>query len=80
MAIQRETKAFAISKQFIHQEVFTKYPEIQKKIAEDSAAIYRKNIFKPVNELRKNEIKMLNKQSFYRTIEFIDIKNESKKQ
>ena len=79
MAVQRETKAFAVTKQFIHQEVFTKYPEIHKKIAEDSAAIYRKNIFKPVNELRKTEIATLNKQSFYRTIQFIDVKHESKK-
>ena len=73
MATLRDVKGFALTKQFIHEEIFPKYPEIKKKICEDSAALYIRQIFKPVNEFRKQEIIQMNKKSVYRKIEFLDV-------
>lgn len=73
MATLRDVKGFALTKQFIHEDIFPKYPEIKKKICEDSAALYIRQIFKPVNEFRKQEIIQMNKKSVYRKIEFLDV-------
>jgi hypothetical protein len=56
MAINQDVKGFALTKKFLHERVFFKYPEIFQKIQEESLRIYKKTIFKPINEERKIKI------------------------
>ena len=56
MAINKDVKGFALAKMFLHESVFPKYPEIMGKIQKQSMALYKKDIFKPINEERKNKI------------------------
>lgn len=43
----------------------------------DSFTIYNKRIFKPINELRKQEIENMNKKSVYRQIQLTDVKDKN---
>ena len=72
MTYHGECKGFCLTKQFLHDRVFPKYPELFKKLMADSHKFYKKNIFRPINEERKVKIQQLNKQSVYRNITFID--------
>jgi hypothetical protein len=73
----KESKGFCLTKTFLHNRVFPKYPEIFQKIQAESQKNYKKNIFKPINEERKIKIQQLNKQSVYRNITFIVKENET---
>lgn len=68
MAIHKDVKGFALTKKFLHGQVFPKYPEILQKIQAESLRIYKKTIFKPINEERKIKISQMNKKSVYRQI------------
>ena len=65
----KEIKSFALTKKFLLYEVFPKYPDIAKKIKIESYNNYKKNIFKPVNTIRKAEIQEMNRRSNYRSIQ-----------
>ena len=75
MAYFKELKGFALSKKFLHQTVFPKYPDIFEKIQAESLRIYKKQIFKQLNEERKNKIHQMNKKSVYRHVTFIEKDN-----
>ena len=68
MAWNKDVKCFALTKKFMHEQVFPKYPEICQKIQEDCFKTYKKQIFKSINEARKHEIQQMNKKSVYRQI------------
>ena len=72
MAYFKELKGFALSKKFLHETVFPKYPDIFEKIQAESLRIYKKQIFKQLNEERKNKIHQMNKKSVYRHVTFIE--------
>lgn len=75
MAIVRDVKGFALAKKFIHEVVFPKYPDIMQKIQAESLRLYKKQIFKPINDERKIKIQQMNKKSVYRQIQFIGKEN-----
>lgn len=77
MAYNRDVKCFALTKKKLHEEVFPKYPEIMNKIKTDSFQLYNKRIFKPINELRRQEIEKMNKMSVYRKIQLTDVKDKN---
>ena len=56
LVVNQDVKGFALTKKFLHERVFFKYPEIFQKIQEESLRIYKKTIFKPINEERKIKI------------------------
>lgn len=72
MALNKDVKGFALTKKFLHETVFPKYPHITSKMQAESMRLYKKTIFKPVNDERKIKIQQLNKKSVYRQIQFID--------
>ena len=72
MALNKDVKGFALTKKFLHETVFPKYPHITSKMQSESMRLYKKTIFKPVNDERKIKIQQLNKKSVYRQIQFID--------
>lgn len=75
MAIDIDVKCFALTRNFIHEEIFPKYPEIAELIQQESFQQYKKQIFKPVNKKRKEEIAKMNKKSVYRKIQMDKIKD-----
>ena len=77
MAYNKDVKLFALTAKFLNQTVFPKYPEIKAKIQAESFAHYNKNVFKPMNELRKSEIIKANKKSTYREIQINDINDKN---
>jgi hypothetical protein len=79
IAHEKEVKCFALTKNFMRQ-VFAKYPKFQAKISAETYKIYKKQIFKPLNERRKVEIIKLNKKSMYKNIELIDLNDKHIKQ
>ena len=44
----KEVKAFALTKKFLHKEIFTKYPEVASKIKEESLMRYKRMIHMPI--------------------------------
>ena len=77
MAYNKDVKCFALTKKKLHEEVFPKYPEIMSKIQMESLNLYNKRIFKPINEMRKQEIMNMNKKSVYRQIQLTDVKDKN---
>ena len=78
MAYNKDVKSFALTKKKLHEEVFPKYPDIMNKIQMESCSMYNKRIFRPINELRKQEILNMNKKSVYRQIHLTDVKDKDK--
>ena len=70
IAVQKDVHAFALTKKFVHEKVFPEHPEILAKISAETFRLYKKTIFKPVNEMRKDELDKQNQQSMYKTINF----------
>ena len=70
MAQVKHAVTFAIKKKYLHENILPKYPEIATILKEECARIYKKQIFQPVNEMRKSELVKLNKTSVYRKISF----------
>lgn len=70
--MDREVKAFALVKSHLQDEVFPKYTEIVRKLREDSADLYNKQIFTPLNNQRINEVQNMNKKSVYRQIKIME--------
>ena len=56
IAFQKDIHAFALTKKFVHENVFPEHPELMAKIQTESFRLYKKLIFKPVNESRKAEL------------------------
>lgn len=52
MAIDLDIDALALQKKFLNNLVFPKYPEIAKKIREESKRMYMKCVFNSVNQMR----------------------------
>ena len=77
MAYNKDVKCFALTKKKLHEEVFPKYPEIMSKIQMESMNLYNKRIFKPINEMRRQEIQNMNKKSVYRQIQLTDVKDKA---
>ena len=77
MAYNKDVKCFALTKKKLHEEVFPKYPEIMSKIQMESLNLYNKRIFKPINEMRRQEIQNMNKKSVYRQIQLTDVKDKN---
>jgi hypothetical protein len=69
IAYQKEAKGFALTKKFLHEQIFPEYPQIFEKIKQDCYKKYKKMIFDQVNKERNEKIQMINKQSVYRNIE-----------
>ena len=65
IAHEKEVKCFALTKNFM-RKVFIKYPKFFTKISAETFKVYKKQIFKPVNEKRKAEVICLNKRSMYK--------------
>lgn len=72
MAYNKECKGYCLTKQFLHTEVFPRFPEIYQKMQDETLRQYQKNIFKPIMEEKKLKFKYLNKKSNYRRITLID--------
>jgi hypothetical protein len=56
IALARDATCYALTREFLHETVFPKYPGIFKKLQRDSAKLYNRHIYKPINEIRKFEI------------------------
>lgn len=69
MVIQKEARGFALTKKFLHEQVFPNFPDMLAKISKDSERNYLKLVYKPINTERQSRIALLNKQSVYRHIE-----------
>ena len=67
----KEVKAYALTGKFL-DGVFQKFPDIQTKIQSEQQRLYKKQIFKPINQERQNKIIEMNKKSVYRQIQFTD--------
>ena len=63
-----EVKAFALSKRFLLQQIFAKYPEIANEIKEQSFGRYKKNIKSRLIKHRNEHLEEVNKKSSYKTI------------
>lgn len=62
----QNVKGYALSKKHLMENVFPHYPDIMAKIQAESFKIYKKQIFKPINESRNKELAKMNKKSTYR--------------
>ena len=69
MVVQKEVRGFALTKKFLHEQVFPNFPEMLAKISKETERNYMKMIYKPINTERQSRIAVLNKQSVYRNIE-----------
>ena len=78
IAHEKEVKCFALTKNFMRQ-VFAMYPKHQAKISAEVFKLYKKQIFKPLNERRKVEIIKLNKKSMYKNLDFVDLNDPNEK-
>ena len=67
----KDVKAFALTGKFL-DGVFQKFPDIQAKIQSEQQRLYKKQVFKPINQERQNKIIEMNKKSVYRQIQFTD--------
>ena len=64
-----KTEGFALTKKFLHDKIFNKYPDIEVRMKGSTYNYYKNFIFKPIDEHRKKEIDLLNvKKSIYRQI------------
>lgn len=63
-----EVKAFALSKRFLLQQIFVKYPEIAADIKEQSFNRYKKNIKSRLIKHRNEHLEEVNKKSSYKNI------------
>lgn len=72
-------QCYALGSVFLHEQVFPKYPDILARLQVETQNYYNKTILKPISEIRKHEIEKMNIKSFYRSIQFTDLKesNES---
>ena len=73
-----EVRGYALSKKHFITNIFPNYPEITLKIQTESLRIYKKQIFKPINEIRKTDLATLNKKQSYTELNLMDIKHDSK--
>lgn len=69
MVYQKDVKCYALSQMFLHENIFPLYPDIKAKMETECLNLYKKEIFKYVNEKRKIEITRINKKSVYRQIQ-----------
>ena len=54
MAIDHDIDALALQKKFLNNQVFPKYPDIAKKIREESKRMYMKCVYTSVNNDRQS--------------------------
>ena len=71
-----EVKAFALSKRFLLQNIFVKYPDIAQEIKEQSYYRYKKNIKNRLIKHRNEHLDEINKKSSYKFIQVKDKNNE----
>ena len=70
--VLQPTKAFALSRKFIHREFFPQYPDFQNNARKNCYNYYKRWIFKPVDNHRQLEIKLMNKKRHtYSEITFV---------
>ena len=69
-------EAISISKQFLNDEIFVKYPKIALKIKEGSECRYMKNVREVIMQKRQKHIVDINKSSQYKQFKLID-KNDN---
>jgi len=65
---QTEVEAFALSRKFLMEKVFVKYPEIFKDISEQSRIRYTHNIKNEILVHKNLHIEMVNKRATYNNI------------
>ena len=58
-------KTFALTKKFMSEVIFKKYPELERVMVSEAFAGYVKNIRKPCMKLRVDKIKELNQRMLY---------------
>ena len=67
-ALERTT-GFALTRKFLHNYIFLKYPDIEVKVKAEAYLYFQKFLFTPINEHRQKEISEINhKKSITRTI------------
>jgi hypothetical protein len=64
------TVGFALTRKFLHEYIFLKYPDIEVRIKGSTFNYFKNFIFRPIDEHRKKEIEMMNvKRNIYRQID-----------
>ena len=62
MALE-ETHCYALTRKFLHQVVFPKYPDQYSIMQSNSNSFYQRNVYKPILEYRKKQMHELNNKS-----------------
>jgi hypothetical protein len=62
MALE-ETHCYALTRKFLHQVVFPKYPDQYSIMQSNSNSFYQRNVYKPVLEYRKTQMQEFNNKS-----------------
>mmetsp|Transcript_8653 Transcript_8653/g.13423 ORF Transcript_8653/g.13423 Transcript_8653/m.13423 type:complete len:104 (+) Transcript_8653:1527-1838(+) len=73
--VVQEMKAFSLSKKFLLQKIFPKYPYIAATIKKGCSDRYKKNVRQRLLKYREEHISEINKKSSYKAISIV-LKNE----
>ena len=71
MAISK-VSAYSLSKKFLQDNIFPKYPEIANKIKQTSEVRYDRNVRSELTGKRLQHVMEINKQSPYKAINITD--------
>jgi hypothetical protein len=76
--VTKPLKCYALTKKFLLNKIFPKYPEIAAEMKAEALLRYRKSLKQPVTEHMNQEYENMNKKSVTRTYEFREKKPELK--
>jgi hypothetical protein len=74
----KPVKCFALTKKFLHNKIFPKYPDIASEMKAESLMRYRRNLKVPITSHMEREYKNMNRKSLNRVFEFKEKKMPDK--